>query len=124
MRTIKTLVAIAAVAVTGAFAAQTASAAPLTPTQVTIKGQNGDYEGKVKSSDANCASDRNVLVYKMLGATPEPNNDKKIGMDTSEADGGDYVWSAGNTGYKHGKFYARVKKTEDCGGDLSPVIVR
>jgi hypothetical protein len=123
MRTIKILAAVAAVAVTGAFAA-TASAAPLTPTQVTIKGQNGDYEGKVKSSDANCANDRTVLVYKMLGASPEPNDDKKIGMDTSEFQGGKYVWSAGNTGYKHGKFYARVKKTEDCGGDLSPVIVR
>jgi hypothetical protein len=124
MRTIKTLAAIAAVAVTGAFAAQSATAAPLTPTQVTIKGQNGDYEGTVKSSDANCANDRNVLVYKMLGSTPEPSSDKKIGMDTSEFQGGKYVWSAGNTGYKHGKFYSRVKKTDDCGGDLSPVIVR
>lgn len=113
----------AAIAITGAFAG-TASAAPLTPTQVTIKGQQGDYNGFVKSSDAECADGRNVLVYKMLGATPNPNADQKIGMDTASPDGPKFAWSAGNTGYKHGKFYSRVKKTSECGADLSPVIVR
>lgn len=115
--------AATAIAISGAFAAS-ASAAPLTPTEVTIKGQQGDYNGFVKSSDAECADGRNVLVYKMLGSTPTPNADQKIGMDTASPDGPKFAWSAGNTGYKHGKFYSRVKKTSECGGDLSPVIVR
>ena len=124
MRTIKTLAAIAAVAVTGAFAAQSATAAPLTPTQVTIKGQNGDYEGTVKSSDGATAPTTATSSSTRCWAPRPSRTDKKIGMDTSEFQGGKYVWSAGNTGYKHGKFYSRVKKTDDCGGDLSPVIVR
>jgi hypothetical protein len=31
-------------------------------------------------------------------------------------------WSTGNTGPRHGRFYARVKKTETCAGDISPVV--
>ena len=34
------------------------------------------------------------------------------------------MWSIGNSGYKHGKFYAHAKKTAECQGDLSPVISR
>jgi len=34
------------------------------------------------------------------------------------------MWSIGNSGYKHGEFYAKVKKTSTCGGDISKVISR
>lgn len=43
-------------------------------------------------------------------------------MDTASANGPKYMWSTGNTGQQNGKFYARVKCTEDCGGDLSKVV--
>ncbi len=67
----KTLMAVAAISVSGALATS-AAAAPLTPTQVTIKGQNGDYFGYVKSSDENhCENNRKVSVYKLLGDSPD-----------------------------------------------------
>ena len=65
----RTLIATAAVALTGVLAG-TAQAA--TPTEVTIKGQNGDYYGYVKSSDSDCESNRKVNVYKVLGLEPGP----------------------------------------------------
>jgi hypothetical protein len=122
---IKMLIAAAAITVTGAFATS-ASAAPLSPTEVTIKGDDGDYYGKVKSSDvANCEDGRKVKVFKMLGASPKPSTDLKIGSDNAELSGGAHAeWSIGNSGYKHGKFYARAGKTDYCGADTSPVIVR
>jgi hypothetical protein len=118
---IKMFAAAALVAITGAFGATTAAqAADLTPTKVTIKGENGDYYGKVKSEDADCESERTVKVYKLNGNKPKPKRDQLIGTDT--ADNGE--WSIGNSGYKDGSFYAKVKKTEECGADLSKVIVR
>jgi hypothetical protein len=32
------------------------------------------------------------------------------------------MWSIGNSGFKNGKFYARVKPTDKCASDLSKVI--
>lgn len=117
---IKTTLATAAIMATTAFAA-TATAA--TPTQVTIKGSDGDYFGVVKSSDpATCADGRTVSVYKMKGDAPAPKTDKKIGSDTAELSDGKYRWSTGNTGFKKGRFYARVKRTDECGGATSNVI--
>ena len=117
----KTLIATAAIALTGAF---TATAQAATPTEVTIQGQNGEYYGAVKSSDSDCESNRKVNVYKMLGASPSPSTDQKIGSDIAQPNGPDGQWNIGNSGYKKGKFYAKVTKTTDCRADLSPVITR
>jgi hypothetical protein len=121
---IRMLIAAAAITISGALAT-TAVAAPLTPTQVTIKGQEGDYFGYVKSDDENhCENNRKVSVYKLLGDSPKPGDDQKIGDDIAQPNGPDAMWSIGNSGYKHGKFYAHVKKTDYCGADNSPVISR
>jgi hypothetical protein len=120
---VKLLIATAAIAISG-IAATGATAAGKASTEVTIKGQNGDYYGYVKSSDSDCESDRKVKVFKRLGQSPSPQTDQEIGSDTSEANGPNGMWSIGNSGYKHGKFYAQVKGTTDCKGDLSPVISR
>ena len=121
---LKTIIATAAVAVTGAFAT-TAVAAPLADTTVTIQGNNGDYYGYVKSPDQNhCEGGRKVTVFKMLGSSPSPKTDQKIGDDIAQPNGPDAMWSIGNSGYKHGKFYARTRATSYCQGDLSPVISR
>jgi hypothetical protein len=117
----KTLIATAAVALTGAFAS---SAQAATPTEVTIKGQEGEYFGYVKSSDSDCESDRKVNVYKMVGSLPDRQADKKIGSDISAPNGPDGMYNIGNSGYKKGKFYAHAPKTTDCKGDMSPVITR
>lgn len=120
---VKMLIAAAAISVSGVLAAG-ASGASLTPTKVTIQAESGgDFFGFVKSSDKNhCANNRKVTLYKLQGDSPEPSADEKIGSDIAEPNGDGYMWSTGNTGQRHGKFYARVKKTETCAGDLSPVV--
>jgi hypothetical protein len=117
------LIAVAAISVSGVLAAG-ASGASLTPTKVTIQAESGgDFFGFVKSSDKNhCANNRKVTLYKLQGDSPSPSADQKIGSDIAEPNGDGYMWSTGNTGQRHGKFYARVKKTETCAGDLSPVV--
>jgi hypothetical protein len=114
---LKTIIATTAIAITAL--ASTAQAA--SPSEVTIKGTNGDYHGKVKSADPDCLANRTVVVYMTESTTPSPQTDQKIGSDTTESDGS---WSIGNSGYKHGHFYAKVKKSTDCGADTSPVIDR
>ena len=69
----------------------------------------------------NLLANRTVVVYKELSSTPSPSTDQKIGTDTTESDGS---WSIGNSGFKHGSFYAKVKSTTDCSGAQSKVIVR
>lgn len=126
---IKTILATTAIAAATAFTGS-AQAYDLvgnqSPSEVTIKGKNGDYHGKVKSSDSDCLEDRKVKVYKMLGNSPAPKTDQKIGSDTTELNGNGTkgVWSIGNSGYKDGYFYAKLKKTSECGGDISKVLVR
>jgi hypothetical protein len=120
---IKMLLAAAAITVSGVLATG-ASAASLTPTKVTIQAESGgDFFGFVKSQDKNqCAANRKVTLYRLLGDSPNPGTDQQIGMDLAQANGDGYMWSTGNTGERHGKFYARVKKTDTCGGDISPVV--
>lgn len=124
IKTLKATLAIAAVAISGGVATTTASAAGLTPTEVTIEAQSGgDFFGYVSSSDeVNCEAGRKVTLFKMLGSTPDRSVDQKIGSDTASPNGPDSMWSTGNTGQRKGKFYARVGKTSLCGGDVSPVV--
>ena len=100
-------------------------AADKAETQVSIKGDNGDYYGYVKSSDAdNCANGRTVKVFKQTGSSQDPKNDQKIGTDIAQPNGTKYMWAIGNSGYKSGKFYAKVGKTDLCKGATSKTITR
>ena len=112
--------AVALTALTGAAAASTHD------TKVSIKGQNGDYYGYVKSSDpANCAADRKVTVFKQLGSVQDPHADQKIGTDIAEPNGPDAMWSIGNSGFKSGEFYAKAAKVPGyCKATTSPTITR
>jgi len=122
---IRTVLTALAVALTALAVVASAEAAGKAETKVTIKGQNGDYYGYVKSDDAgNCAVDRKVKVFKQLGSAQDPKHDLKIGTDTAEPNGDKYMWSIGNSGYKHGSFYAKVGKTDYCQGDTSKTIDR
>jgi hypothetical protein len=124
-RTMKRIFALlAAVAIAGSFAA-TAAAGGKSDTKVTIKGHNGDYYGFVKSDDVDyCANGRKVFVYELKGNGYDPHNDKKIGTDVAQANGDGYMWSIGNSGFKHGDFYSYVKKTSYCKSAFSKVISR
>ena len=122
---VRTALVALAVSVTALGGVASAQAGGKADTKVNIKGDNGDYYGYVKSSDAgNCASGRKVKVFKQLGSVQDPKSDLKIGTDTAEPNGDKYMWSIGNSGYKHGHFYAKVGKTSVCKGDTSKTIDR
>lgn len=123
----KTRIALALTALAVALTALTgiASAAGA-DTKVSIKGENGDYYGYVKSSaPADCADERKVTVFKQLGSVQDPRADQKIGSDTAELNGTKAMWSIGNSGYKTGKFYAKAAKVPGvCKAATSKTITR
>jgi hypothetical protein len=119
---VQVLAAVAAMIVLGALATGASASVGKSATEVTIKGENGDFYGNVKSSDPSCAEGRKVTVFKLKGSSPNPSVDRKITSDTASLSGGKYRWSVGNTGEKNGFFYARVVKNDHCTGDISPVI--
>lgn len=119
----KLVLAVAALALFGVVAiAGVAGAANRATTIVTIKGPNGDFQGRVKSDRKGCLGGRTVKVFKQKGDRQNPTNDKVIAKDTSERDGDHGVWSVGNTGFKRGDFYAKVTRTDACKGDYSNTI--
>lgn len=98
-----------------------AGAAGAAKTTVTIEGSNGDFQGEIFGV-RECRGGRKVKVYKQAGTEQSPRDDLLIASDTSERQGKVGVWSVGNTGYKKGRFYARVTKTPDCRGAFSETI--
>ncbi len=121
---VRTALAALAISVTAFAGVASAQAGGKADTKVSIKGDNGDYYGYVKSSNHDCELNRTVKVFKMLGSSPAPKTDLKIGTDTAQPNGPDSMWSIGNSGYKSGKFYAKVGKTSLCKGATSKVITR
>src|SRR4029078_3026733 len=64
----RTAIAALAISITAFGGVASAQAGGKADTKVSIKGDNGDYYGYVKSSDAgNCANDRKVKVFKQTG---------------------------------------------------------
>ncbi len=123
---IKMFAATALVAITGAFGATTvAQADSPTPTKVTIKGNERRLlrlrqvlrqRLRVRPQGQGLRDDRQLAVAEARTTL--------IGTDTSAPNGPDGMWSIGNSGFKDGSFYAKVTKTDECGADLSKVIVR
>jgi len=87
---------------------------------VTIKAENTDLSGTVKSTRKACKDERKVLLVKQKGSKGG-DDDKVIASDTTELEGGVGKWSTGNTGIE-GKFYAKVKRTPQCKGATSPTV--
>jgi hypothetical protein len=98
-------IALALVACGGLVLAAGASALVSSyPTRVTIKEQNGDFHGKVKTDPGGeiyCLADRKVTLFKK-----KRGPDQKINSDTTGKDG---RWDTGNTHVGHGKYYAKAK---------------
>jgi hypothetical protein len=112
--TLKLAFPVAAVFASAALLFPSVASAALTPTDVTIRGPQGDFYGKVKSERPRCVRDRKVKVYKA-----KSSGDLKIATDMSNDDG---EWSVGTTGYKNGRFYAKATRTDDCKAGLSKII--
>jgi hypothetical protein len=99
-----------------------ADAGTLAPTTVTIKAQNGDFSGVVKSTrPLVCANGRNVIVFKQVGPQQNPRVDVRVGSDTASLNGDRYEWSTGNSGV-FGKVYSLVRRTPDCRPDTSKTV--
>ena len=91
----------------------------LSPTQITIKGPNGYFAGKILSANASCLGGRQRAgVHAVLAHDPF----ERIASDTSERQGDRGVWSVGNTGFRDGFFQARVTKTTTCRGARSRIL--
>ncbi|GEP37847.1 hypothetical protein NPS01_15100 [Nocardioides psychrotolerans] len=98
-----------------ALAAQ--AAAPRAPVTVTIRAEGTDLSGTVSSAKPlRCAANRTVKLYKLIDGEPH-----LWANDTTEKQGGKYVWSTGNTGTP-GRYYAKVGAKPGCRGDVSPTI--
>jgi hypothetical protein len=109
------VVAASSLMFTGIATARTSAA-----TTVTIKGPQGDFAGKIKSSNHKCLGHRLVRLYK---AHKAKGPFRKTGnSDTSERQGSVGVWSMGNTGLKDGFFYAQAKATPICKSGRSRVL--
>jgi hypothetical protein len=91
-------------------------------TRVTIRGPQGDFQGKIFSASDSCLGERRVTVFMMHSEEPTPSADMRIASDTSEQNGNRGEWSVGNTGFRDGVFYAKVARSPGCKGDLSPTI--
>jgi len=92
-------------------------------TVVTIKTQNGEFWGYLKSPrPAKCADNRKVVLYRQLGKVQSPSTDSKMASDISSKSGKSYMWSTGTTGLRHGKFYAKAVRTPDCKPDTSDTV--
>jgi hypothetical protein len=115
------LLTLALIATAALVFAALAAARPA-KTTVTITGPNGDFSGKLFSPKRSCLANRTVVVHKLLGNGFDPANDPVIGSDISERSGGHGEWSIGNSGFKHGRFYALAKKSVGCRAGFSPVI--
>jgi hypothetical protein len=102
------------------FAPSGQAAAPA-PSTVTIKAEGTDIFGTVKSPRRACKADRKVLLFKVLGGSKGGGDDSLFASDITELQNGVGVWNTGNLGTE-GRFYARVKKTDRCKRDDSPVI--
>ena len=79
-------------------------------TIVTIKGPNGDFQGKIKSPDAGCLGDRVVRLF--MSDTADGPFERTGNSDTSQQQGDVGEWSLGNTGLRDG-FFVREGQGDD-----------
>jgi hypothetical protein len=114
----KLFLVFSVIGVLGVFAiAGLAGAADRAPTVIKIRGDNGDFHGRITSTREGCLGGRIVKVYKQKGDHQRPKRDTVIGKDISEKAQRNRlvgIWSVGNTGFKHGDFYAKVRRNASC----------
>jgi hypothetical protein len=122
---------VAALACAALVVAGPAGAGTVGSTVVTIKEENGDFQGRVKSNVSECIENRKVVVFKK-----RDGQDLKIASDTTEGPkprqkGLNFVaqWSTGNTHVGKGKYYAKARQVQfakrgvtGCDADKSRIV--
>jgi hypothetical protein len=116
------LAALAVVSCLGLVVSGSAGARGAAKTRVTIKGEGGDFHGKLSSSKRKCLGDRKVKVYKLRGNGYDPAHDEKIATDLTDRAGDRGVWSVSDTGAKRGDYYALAKRSPGCKRAFSKVL--
>jgi hypothetical protein len=106
--------ALAVVLCLGLIVSGSAGAHGAAKTRVTIKGEEGDFHGKLFSSKRKCLGDRKVKVYKLRGNGYDPAHDEKITSDLTDRAGDHAVWSVVDTGARRGDYYALAKRSPGC----------
>lgn len=117
--------AAAMIAPIGTLAATgVAEASAPAKTVVTIQTQNGDFKGTVKSPKLRrCADNREITVFRQLGAHKNPQVDEEVATDTAELGGSKATWETGNTGLRDGKrYYAYAARTPGCKAGFSATV--
>ena len=120
MRTRLAVLSVALVAAVSLGSTGLARAGTAAKTIVTIKGPNGDFQGKIKSQDPGCLGDRIVRLF--MSDSADGPFERTGNSDTSQQQGGVGEWSLGNTGLRDGFFYAKAKATPACKGGKSRVL--
>ncbi len=120
MKTRLAVLLIAVVAVSSPMFTGLATAGTAANTIVTIKGPNGDFQGKIKSPDPGCLGDRLVRLF--MSDSADGPFERTGNSDTSQQQGDVGKWSLGNTGLRDGFFYAKAKATPDCRRGKSRVL--
>ncbi len=106
---------IAAAAVATVALAIPATSSAATSASVTIEPQAGGFFGYVDSADYECASGRQVTLYKVKGNGKQ----KPVGTDIAQPNGDASMWSIQTT--KKGKFVAKVAASGNCSAASSPL---
>lgn len=120
MRTKPALVLVAVIVASSLWMGGLATAGTTARTTVTIRGPNGDFNGKIRSDDPGCLGDRVVRLF--MSESADGPFERTGNSDTSDVQGSVGVWSMGNTGLRDGYFYAKASRTPECRGDRSPVL--
>jgi hypothetical protein len=117
LATTAALVPIASIGATGAVASAPAK------TKLSIHTQNGDFSGAVKSKKRKCMNNREVHVFRQLGAQRHPSTDEEVASDTSSIQNGVGHWETGNTGLRDGKrYYAFTPASGGCKAGISGTV--
>ena len=111
-KALKTVLAVAAISLTGALSTGQAAAHGKASTQVSIEAQSGGFFGYVHSSNSNCEAGRKVTLFTQSG--------EKVGTDYAQPNGPDSMWSI-NTD-EGGAFFVKVAKSRGCGAAVSSVV--
>ena len=117
------LAAAAALSSIGSIGAAGASAAAPAKTKLSIHTQNGDFSGAVNSKKRKCMNNREVIVFRQLGAHRNPSVDQEVASDTSSLQNGVGHWETGNTGLRDGKrYYAHTSASPGCKAATSGTV--
>ena len=93
---------------------------PRAASRVTIEAMNLEMSGTLRSVLRVCKHERKVLVVQQKGERGGGDDVVRF-SDVSQVSDGVGEWSTGNTG-EPGRFYAKVRRTEQCAGDTSRTI--